>query len=43
MKKYDDFIFENKFNIYEANKILEKSTFHSYKDIQHTVLKEYGS
>ena len=43
MKKYDEFVFESKFNLDTVEKILEISTFHTYKDMQHTVLKEYGS
>ena len=43
MKKYNEYIIESKFSEYNANMILEKKEFSIYKDIQHNVLKQYGS
>ena len=43
MKNYNDYIIEKKLNTFNVDMILEKSTFSSYKTIQHKVLKDYGS
>lgn len=43
MKKYNEFVFEKKFDLDRVERILEKSTFHSYKEMQHEILKEYGN
>lgn len=43
MINYNEFIFEKNITLENANLILEKSIFSSYKEIQHNVLKKYGS
>jgi len=43
IKNYRDFVLEEKFNLNNIDLILEKKTFSKYKDIQHKVLKEYGT
>ncbi len=43
MKKYNEYLLEEKFNQTNTDLILEKSAFAAYKDVQHLVLKQYGS